>query len=87
MGAFWVNTVVGYPTEFLILFIVWDTLQGYIIELYNDFREEISAKYPNKFIQLDDSRIYVYNTLFNLPEIYLLACVMNYFLENKEYDE
>ena len=51
------------------------------------FREELSLKYPNKFIQLDDSRIYVYNTLFNLPEIYLLSCVMDYFLNNSEYKE
>ena len=51
------------------------------------FREEISAKYPNKFIQLDDSRIYVYNTLFNLPETYLIACVMNYFLNQPDYQE
>lgn len=51
------------------------------------FREEISLKYPNKFLQLDDSRIYVYNTLFNLPEIYLLSCVMDFFLNNPEYKE
>ena len=50
-------------------------------------REEISAKYPNKFIQLDDSRIYVYNTLFNLPETYLIACVVNYFMKNADYEE
>ncbi len=28
---------------------------------------EIRQLYPNKFIQLDESRIYVLNTLFNLP--------------------
>lgn len=30
------------------------------------------ALYPNKFTQLDESRIYVLNTLFNLPGILLL---------------
>ncbi|KAK2148096.1 hypothetical protein LSH36_516g01008 [Paralvinella palmiformis] len=30
--------------------------------------QEIRTMYPNKFIQLDESRIYVLNTLFNLPE-------------------
>ena len=51
------------------------------------YREEISSKYPNKFIQLDDSRIYVYNTLFNLPEIYLLACLVDHFQSHKDYIE
>ena len=65
--------------------------------------EEIAAKYPNKFLQvnffkstgvldiiflqLDEKRIYVYNTLFNLPEIYLLACLIDYFQTNKNYKE
>ena len=31
------------------------------------FRHEIRDLYPNKFIQLDDSRVYVLNTLFHLP--------------------
>ena len=54
-----------------------------------NFREEVSVKYPNKFLQVSssDSRIYIYNTLFNLPEIYLLSCVMEYFLNNKDYKE
>ena len=30
-------------------------------------RSEIRALYPNKFIQYDDQRIYILNTLFNLP--------------------
>ena len=49
--------------------------------------EEISVLYPNKFIQLDDKRIFVYNTLFNLPEIYLLAAVIDYFANHPEYKE
>ena len=36
---------------------------------------EVRNAYPNKFIMKDDtSRFYIYNTLFNLPEIYLMAC-------------
>ena len=50
------------------------------------FRHEISEKYPNKFVQLDDSRIYVLNTLFNLPETYLLACIVDYFTNHAEYN-
>lgn len=49
--------------------------------------EEISVKYPNKFLQLDEKRIYVYNTLFNLPEIYLLACLIDYFQNHRDYKE
>lgn len=48
------------------------------------FRSEIYALYPNKFIQLDESRVYVLNTLFNLPECYLLACLIDYFTSQKD---
>ncbi|XP_025093778.1 cytosolic purine 5'-nucleotidase-like isoform X1 [Pomacea canaliculata] len=44
---------------------------------------EIAQLYPNKFIQLDDSRLYVLNTLFNLPETYMLACIIDYFATTK----
>jgi len=46
---------------------------------------EIHALYPNKFIQYDESRIYILNTLFNLPETYLLACLVDYFTNSKDY--
>ncbi|CAH1258467.1 NT5C2 [Branchiostoma lanceolatum] len=41
---------------------------------------EISELYPNKFIQAqpNDDRIFVLNTLFNLPETYLVACLIDY---------
>ena len=48
-------------------------------------RSEIYELYPNKFIQLDESRIYVMNTLFNLPEIYMIACLVDYFSNSTEY--
>ncbi|CAH0552528.1 unnamed protein product [Brassicogethes aeneus] len=41
--------------------------------------------YPNKFLQLDESRIYVLNTLFNLPETYLLACLVDFFTNSPQY--
>lgn len=46
---------------------------------------EIRHFYPNKFIQLDEKRIYVLNTLFNLPETYLLACLVDYFINIPGY--
>jgi len=48
---------------------------------------EIMEKYPNKFIKLDDSRVYVLNTLFNLPETYLLAELIDFFGKHKDYTE
>ena len=48
-------------------------------------RQAISEKYPNKFIQLDESRIYVLNTLFNLPETYMLACMIDLFSNSADY--
>ncbi|XP_005098846.1 cytosolic purine 5'-nucleotidase isoform X2 [Aplysia californica] len=46
---------------------------------------EVSELYPNKYIQLDDKRLYVLNTLFNIPETYMLACVIDFFANNKDY--
>lgn len=45
--------------------------------------QDIRKFYPNKFIQKDSSQFYIYNTLFNLPEIYVMACVVDLF-ENLE---
>lgn len=46
---------------------------------------EIEEFYPNKFLQLSDKRVYVLNTLYNLPETYLVACVIDYFDSAPEY--
>lgn len=46
---------------------------------------QVYEVYPNKFLQLDESRVYVLNTLFNLPETYLLACLVDFFTNSTEY--
>lgn len=46
---------------------------------------EINELYPNKFLQLSINRIYVFDTLFSLPEIYMLACIIDYFDKSPEY--
>lgn len=46
---------------------------------------QVYELYPNKFLQLDESRVYVLNTLFNLPETYLLACLIDFFTNSTEY--
>uniref|UniRef100_A0A1I8IA45 5'-nucleotidase domain-containing protein 3 n=1 Tax=Macrostomum lignano TaxID=282301 RepID=A0A1I8IA45_9PLAT len=39
---------------------------------------ELHSWYENKFVQLSD-RFYVYDTLFNLPEIYCMASIIEFF--------
>jgi len=52
---------------------------------YIIFSSQVYELYPNKFQQLDESRVYVLNTLFNLPETYLLACLIDFFTNSPEY--
>ncbi|XP_037920038.1 cytosolic purine 5'-nucleotidase isoform X2 [Hermetia illucens] len=46
---------------------------------------QVYELYPNKFLKLDESRVYVLNTLFNLPETYLLACLVDFFTNCPQY--
>ncbi|XP_066506719.1 5'-nucleotidase, cytosolic II, like 1 [Hoplias malabaricus] len=47
---------------------------------------EIQQYYPNKFIQRDDTeRFYILNTLFNLSETYLYACLVDFFTSCSRY--
>ncbi|XP_037091674.1 cytosolic purine 5'-nucleotidase-like isoform X2 [Pollicipes pollicipes] len=48
-------------------------------------KSEIYEMYPNSFLTLEDSRVYVMNTLFNLPEIYILACTIDFFSNDPSY--
>ncbi|KAF2884329.1 hypothetical protein ILUMI_21848 [Ignelater luminosus] len=48
---------------------------------------QVYELYPNKFLTLDESRVYVLNTLFNLPETYLLACLVDFFTNSPQYTE
>ncbi|CAG0915550.1 unnamed protein product [Notodromas monacha] len=56
---------------------------GNILTCVHGFRflkiNEIRALYPNKFLQLDESRVHVLNTLFDVPVTYIIACVVEYF--------
>ncbi|ELW51472.1 5'-nucleotidase domain-containing protein 4 [Tupaia chinensis] len=47
---------------------------------------EIWSFYPSKFIQRDDlQRFHILNTLFNLPETYLYACLVDFFSSCSRY--
>ncbi|XP_068130960.1 cytosolic purine 5'-nucleotidase-like [Hyperolius riggenbachi] len=63
---------------------------GNILVCIHGFRflkgAEVWSKYPNKFIQRDDTkRYYVLNTLFNLSETYLYACLVDFFTDCSRY--
>lgn len=53
--------------------------------VFNIYSYEIEQFYPNRHLHLQTSRVFVLNTLFNLPETYLLACVVNYFDKAKGF--
>jgi 5'-nucleotidase len=60
---------------------------GNILSCFHGFKSltsaEIRRQYPNKYVQpTDESRIHILYTLFQLPEIYLLAALVDFF-ENK----
>jgi len=49
--------------------------------------EKLRDSYPNKFINKEDSeRFFVYNTLFNLPEIYVMAVMIDMYQKLEEYE-
>ena len=42
--------------------------------------------YPGKLQIKDDKNIYIMNTLFNLPETFLISALVDYFDNNEEYE-
>ena len=48
--------------------------------------ETLRKYYPNKFINKEDGkRYFIYNTLFNLPEIYAIASMIDMYEKLDEY--
>ncbi|KAG5669062.1 hypothetical protein PVAND_016963 [Polypedilum vanderplanki] len=87
-----------YDQSFPIRGLWFDTLYGNLLKVdaYGNILvcvhgftflkpQAIYDLYPNKFLQLDESRVYVLNTLFNLPETYLLACLVDFFTNSPQY--
>ncbi|XP_026862314.1 5'-nucleotidase, cytosolic II, like 1 isoform X2 [Electrophorus electricus] len=67
---------IGYPHELL----------RYTYDSTFPTREEVHQYYPNQFIQRDDTeRFYILNTLFNLSETYLYACLVDFFTDCSRY--
>ncbi|CDQ61135.1 unnamed protein product [Oncorhynchus mykiss] len=85
----------AFPTRGLL----FDTMHGNLLKVdaygnilvcahgFNFMRgPEIREMYPNKFIQRGDTdRFYILNTLFNLPETYLFACLVDFFTNCPKY--
>ncbi|XP_050296337.1 cytosolic purine 5'-nucleotidase isoform X2 [Anthonomus grandis grandis] len=87
-----------YDPSFPVRGLWFDTLYGNLLKVdaYGNIlvavhgfeflkHSRIYELYPNKFITLDESRVYVLNTLFNLPETYLLACLIDFFTNSPDY--
>ncbi|KAL5963119.1 Cytosolic purine 5'-nucleotidase, partial [Taenia solium] len=66
---------IGYPQE----------LASFNYEPSFPVRSEILTMYPNKFLKYDESRIIIMNTLFDLPKLYLLSCVIHMFHNDPKY--
>ncbi|XP_056628695.1 cytosolic purine 5'-nucleotidase isoform X1 [Triplophysa dalaica] len=88
-----------YDPTFPTRGLVFDTMYGNLLKVdaygnilvcvhgFNFLRgPDIRQLYSNKFIQRDDTeRFYILNTLFNLPETYLLACMVDFFSNCDRY--
>ncbi|XP_039532853.1 5'-nucleotidase, cytosolic II, like 1 isoform X3 [Pimephales promelas] len=88
-----------YDPTFPTRGLVYDTTYGNLLKIDSNGNilvcthgfeylrgEQVDEYYPNKFIQRDDTdRFYVLNTLFNLSETYLYACLMDFFAKSTRY--
>lgn len=88
-----------YDPTFPTRGLVFDTLYGNLLKVDTHGNilvcthgfmflkgSEIQDYYPNRFIQRDNTdRFYILNTLFNLAETYLYACLVNFFTNCTRY--
>ncbi|XP_074419746.1 cytosolic purine 5'-nucleotidase-like isoform X2 [Larus michahellis] len=84
-----------FPTRGLVFDALYGNLlkvdsHGNLLVCAHGFRflkgAEILHYYPNKFIQRDDmKRFHILNTLFNLTEAYLYACLVDFFTNCSRY--
>ncbi len=48
-------------------------------------RGELRVMYPNKFLKYEESRIKIMSTLFDLPKLYLLTCIVHLLQNDPNY--
>ncbi|XP_069733849.1 cytosolic purine 5'-nucleotidase-like isoform X2 [Phaenicophaeus curvirostris] len=85
----------NFPTRGLVFDALYGNLlkvdsHGNLLVCAHGFRflkgAEILHYYPNKFIQRDDTkRFHILNTLFNLTETHLYACLVDFFSNCSRY--
>ncbi|XP_068943576.1 5'-nucleotidase domain-containing protein 4 isoform X1 [Petaurus breviceps papuanus] len=85
----------SYPTRGLVFDVLYGNLlkvdtHGNVLLATHGFsfltEAEIWSFYPSKFIHRDDmQRFHILNTLFNLPETYLYACLVDFFTNCSRY--
>ncbi|XP_030624763.1 5'-nucleotidase, cytosolic II, like 1 [Chanos chanos] len=89
----------SYDPSFPTRGLVYDTMYGNLLKVDSNGNvllsthgftylrgKDIHQYYPNRFIQRDDTeRFYVLNTLFNLSETYLYACLIDFFTKCTRY--
>ncbi|KAL7063318.1 hypothetical protein AAHC03_0983 [Spirometra sp. Aus1] len=79
-----------YEPSFPVRGLWFDTLYGTMLKLdqfgniliclrgFNTLSpDEVSKVYPHKFVKYDDDRFRIMSTLFDLPELYLLSCLVH----------
>ncbi|XP_051542393.1 cytosolic purine 5'-nucleotidase-like [Myxocyprinus asiaticus] len=88
-----------YDPTFPTRGLVYDTTYGNLLKIDSNGNilvcthgfeylrgDQVDGYYPNKFIQRDDTeRFYILNTLFNLSETYLYACLVDFFTKSTRY--
>ncbi|GAB1607712.1 cytosolic purine 5'-nucleotidase isoform X1 [Argonauta hians] len=47
--------------------------------------KQVYEYYPNKFVHMDEKRFRIFNTLFELPVMYLLTCLVDFFTNHPDY--
>lgn len=77
----WFDTLFGTLLKMDQFGSVLVCLRGFNVVTLN----EILGMYPNKFVKYDESRIIIMNTLFDLPKMYILACVIHIFHNDPKY--
>ncbi|XP_018650583.1 putative cytosolic purine 5-nucleotidase [Schistosoma mansoni] len=70
-----------YDPSFPLRGLWFDRLYGTLLK----YREELRSMYPNKFVKYDEKRIEIMNTLFSLPETYILSCIIHMFVNDPDY--
>lgn len=90
----------SYDSSFVVRGLLYDQLYGNLLKIdgfgnilvaWHGFQplnyDSLRNYYPNKFVNKEDqSRYYIYNTLFNLPEIYAIAAMIDMYEKLSEYD-